>query len=157
MSSGSAIDWETIAKGMIDGTTQFTIDEAAAEAITATNIGMRFFYYRTNLIGDVILPPTLTQITGAEVFFGCTNVHSITVGENVTTIRNDVFRGMGNNMKALIINRVTPPTLTGTNAFLSTDACIVYVPDSAVNDYKTANYWDAYASRIKGISELPTT
>lgn len=152
-----SIDWETIARGMIDGTTQFTIDENVANALQITDIGNRIFYYRANLTGDVILPPSLTAIGGSEIFAGCANLKSVTIGENVASIKNSAFNSIGTSIKALIINRETPPTLSGSYALSGTSQCIIYVPDSAVDTYKAAQYWSEYASRIKGISELPTT
>lgn len=143
---------------MIDFTTQFSIGADVAQALEGMEtLGRRCFYYHTNLIGDVVLPESITNLDNAEAFYCCTSVTSVTIGANCATINATIFQSMGSNMKALIINRVTPPTLSGVNAFSGSPRCVVYVPDAAVDDYKSANYWDSYASRIKGISELPTT
>lgn len=157
--SSSAIDWESIARGMIDLTTQFSIGADVATALEGmTTLGRRLFYNRANLIGDVVLPESITNLSNTEVFSGCYGVTSVTIGANCSAINNTVFHSMGQNMKALIINRATPPTLNGPTPLSGTAQCIIYVPDSAVDTYKTAQYWDYYASgRIKGISELPTT
>lgn len=154
-----SIDWETITRGMIDFTTQFSIGADVATALEGmTTIGARAFRARTNLVGDVVLPNSITNLSNVEIFYGCYGVTSVTIGANCSAINNTVFQTMGPNMKALIINRATPPTLSGSTPLSGTAQCIIYVPDSAVETYKTAQYWDYYASgRIKGISELPTT
>ena len=156
--SGSAIDWESIARGMIDFTTQFSLGADVAQAFEGmTTYGRRCFYSRPNLIGDVVLPESITSLNNSEVFYNCNGVTSVTIGANCSTINNTVFQSMGNAMKALIINRTTPPTLSGANFLSGTASCIIYVPDAAVNDYKTATYWSSYASRISPMSDLPTT
>lgn len=154
-----SIDWETIARGMIDLTTPFSLGADVAAALEGmTTLGRRLFYYRQNLVGDVVLPESITALSNNECFAMCTSVTSVTIGANCSAINSTVFQSMGSNMKALIINRETPPTLSGSLPLSGTGSCIIYVPDSAVETYKTAQYWDYYASsRIKGISELPTT
>lgn len=157
LQSGQSIDWETIARGMIDYTTQFSIDANVAAAFEGlTTIEQRCFRGRSNLIGDVVLPSTLTTIN-SEVFTYCTSITSVTLGENVSNINNTAFTYMGSSMKALVINATTPPTLNGANALSGTPSCIVYVPDASVSTYQGAQYWSAYSSRIKGISERPTS
>ena len=153
--SGSAIDWESIARGMIDGTTQFSIGADVAAALEGiTTLGRRTFYYRPNLVGDVVLPNSITDLNNIEIFSGC-GASSVTIGENCSAINNTVFQYMGVGMKALIINRATPPTLNGATPLSGTPQCIIYVPDEAVEDYKAAQYWSYYANgRIKPISEL---
>ena len=44
----------------------------------------------------------------------------------------------------------------GDSAFYGANSITIYVPDNLVNDYKVASRWSSIASRIKGISELPT-
>ena len=158
-SRSGGIDWETIARGMIDFTTQFSIGADVAQALEGMQtLGRRCFYYHTNLIGDVVLPESITNLGNPEAFCFCTSVTSVTIGANCATIHASVFQSMGTNMKALIINRATPPTLNSGTPLSGTPSCIIYVPDDAVDTYKAAQYWDYYASgRIKGISELPTT
>lgn len=155
-SGGAAIDWESIARGMISNNVQFSIGEDVAAAMEGiTKVFRRCFIYRSNLVGDVYLPTSVTKLNDSEIFFGCSNVTSVTLGENVTAINATAFQEMGSKMKALVIHATTPPTLSGSNALSGTGSCIIYVPDAVVENYKTATYWSQYASRIKGISERP--
>lgn len=57
---------------------------------------------------------------------------------------------------AKIIIGTTNCTLTNANAFKDIGSTgYIYVPDEAVEWYKTATNWSTYADKIKGISELP--
>jgi hypothetical protein len=67
------------------------------------------------------------------------------------------------------LQRTTPPTAdfqsggdTAANGIMGEDVVTlasrgtwIYVPDTAVNTYKTTAGWSVYASRIKGVSERP--
>ena len=96
-----------------------------------TFIGNHWFrtaYFGNNL---VIVPARINDIKSSN-----TNFDSITEIE---------FRS------------TTPPTLSHASLGGSSATYPIYVPDSAVETYKAANNWSSLASRIKGISERPTT
>ena len=46
-----------------------------------------------------------------------------------------------------------PFTLSSSSSLTNGNSCPIYVPDSAVDVYKSATNWSAYSSRIKPISE----
>lgn len=56
------------------------------------------------------------------------------------------------NLTSLTIHFTNVPTI-GNNTFTGADNCIIYVPDDAVNAYKTAPVWENYASRIRAIPQ----
>lgn len=59
------------------------------------------------------------------------------------------------NLSKVIIDNETPPT-RDSNAFASCSSELAfYVPDSAVETYKVATGWTAFADRIKPLSEWP--
>lgn len=58
------------------------------------------------------------------------------------------------SMTALVCKATVPPAFMGGSPFSKCDA-VFYVPDASVEAYKTATNWSSFASRIKGISELP--
>ena len=96
-----------------------------------------------------------TQVTslGPYAFQGCTSLVEITLPASLTSIGNFVFRGC-ESLKYFRINANTPPTLSWAPAFPSTiDA--IYVPDESITAYQEATGWTSYASKIKGISEMP--
>lgn len=70
---------------------------------------------------------------------------------------NTTFRSCS-SMENFIIRSSTVPTIEGGdgNVYMTAfggDSVTIYVPDSALNDYKTATGWANVASKIKGISE----
>ena len=96
-----------------------------------------------------------TQVTslGPYAFQGCVALKEITLPDTLTFIGNYVFRGC-ESLKYFRINANTPPTLSWAPAFPSTiDA--IYVPDESITAYQEATGWTSYASKIKGISEIP--
>lgn len=193
---GGSVDWESIAKGMCDGTTSFEIPEAAGlnptqhrcysrkglASVTipsgASSIGQRCFY-GCNGLESVTLPSTITKIEGsafeacamltsinlentalAEIggtgFAGCSILPSVTIPSTITKIDAQAFR-FCRGLVEVVVLATTPPTL-GTSVFQYTHAdLVIYVPDASVSAYQSATNWTTYASKIKGISERPTT
>lgn len=77
------------------------------------------------------------------------------VFSNVTKIESRAFFN-DKSFETLVLEGNSVATLSDANAFGSTNSTfLVYVPDSLVEDYKSATNWSTYANRIKPISELP--
>lgn len=116
-----------------------------------------------NAVTDSIIDKSITEMVddvvtsiGNFAFYQCA---SLTTADfpAVTSIGSNAF-GSCTNLTALILrNTQQVATLNSTNAFQNSNNCIIYVPDALVEDYKAASNWSTYASRIKGLSELPTT
>ena len=112
------------------------------------------FRYCTSL-KSILLPDGLERI-GASAFFGCTGICHFVLPASINYIDQQVFNrnvDLG-TMEYFIINAITPPVLFGSNAFDHTDNCPLYVPDSSVTAYKTAQNWTRLANRIKPLSEF---
>ena len=90
---------------------------------------------------------------GNYAFRGCTNLTTADFPV-ATSIGSNAFRGC-TNLTTLILRANQVATLANTNAFTSANNAIIYVPDDLVASYQAATNWSTYASRIKGISELP--
>lgn len=153
-SRGGGIDWESIARGMLDGTTPFEIPDG----VDLYNIS-NWLWYRTNLTG-LVFPSTMAAIANAYCQ-GCSGLLQVTIGENITSIGTNAFRECS-NITEMIFEGTTPPTLvttSGASGSLGNPTLTfpIYVPDSAVSAYQSAASWANYASRVKGISERPTT
>ena len=116
---------------------------------SVTSINLRAFQECPSLTA-VTIPDSVTSI-GFDAFMECYGLTSVTIGSGITSIDDNCFYRCL-NLSSITIHATTPPTL-GTNVFLHTNDCPIYVPDSAVNAYKTATNWSTWASRIKPLSE----
>ena len=129
------------------------------------NIGYGAFY-NTQIdsvvdLGNLSIIPDGVYIGGKTrgVFGSCTQLRVAILPSTITTIGTVAFEKCS-NLKGVVIKATTPPTLNNTNAFNSTNNCLIYVPDDGtgaiVQAYKTATNWSSYASRIFPISQLAT-
>lgn len=116
-----------------------------------TSLGGYSFAY--NPLTTLTLHEGLLTI-GDRAFLNNSQLSSVVIPSSVTGMGVMCFAGC-TGMTEMIFSRTTPPTL-GTNAFATTTFTI-YVPDAAVSVYKSESGWSDYTSRIKGISERPTT
>lgn len=102
---------------------------------------------------EIALPETLTSIWGSA-FQYCTSLAKIELPASLRGIGARAFYNCSRlkyiNMKATI-----PPNLASTDAIPSTIGAI-YVPDESVAAYQAATNWSSFASKIKGISEMPS-
>lgn len=84
---------------------------------------------------------------------GCTSLKTVIVGSNVTSIGTQAFQDC-TSLESVEFQGTTPPTLASANAFLNTNSTFkIYVPDSAVSAYKSAQYFSEFASQIYPVSE----
>lgn len=132
-----------------DGTI-FTENNTLTTATIAngiTEIGYGLFE-KAAALKTVTVPASVTTI-GSHVFDNCQKLESVTIEKNskLTSIGEEAFFGCS-SLKEFTILCTTPSTL-GKDALkqLSTDYKI-YVPSSAVETYKTAEGWSAYADHI---------
>lgn len=90
-----------------------------------------------------------------DAFSSCVNLQSIDLTPlanfSKMTYNIDLIRNTP-NLAFIIVLSTTPFPLTS-GALTNGNNCPIYVPDDAVDTYKTATNWSAYASRIKPISE----
>ena len=86
----------------------------------------------------------LTQIEGGA-FAGCTELGSVTLPETILAIGDNAFKGC-TSLKSITLTSSTPP-LIGADAFTDTGDCPIYVPEDALEQYKS--FWNAYADRIQ--------
>ena len=121
---------------------------------TLTSIGTYLFQNCSALTKVNGLGSTQVNILASYAFQDCGALKEITLPATLTNINNYVFRNC-KSLKYFRINANTPPTLSWSPAFPSTiDA--IYVPDESITAYQEATGWTSYASKIKGISEMPT-
>lgn len=97
---------------------------------------------------SVEIPDSITTL--GELFaIYCSGLTSITISSGVTSIGDQAFQYC-TSLISITCLATTPPTL-GRNALVDTNECTIYVPSGSVDAYKTAHYWEGYASRITAI------
>ena len=134
-----------------------------------TTIGAEAFLCDENLL-RIIIPDSVTTI-GDKAFMSCSSLIQVDFGNNVQTIGAQAFaqctvnkgltlpssiktigdRAFNHYSNFVYCKATTPPSL-GEHIFNSLNA--IFVPDEAVNAYKTADGWDAYAEYIHAASEM---
>ena len=138
---------------------------------SVTSISGSAFSYCYNL-QSIVIPSSVTSL-GSYAFSGCSNLKNVVISSGVTSIENNAFSGcsclqgivipssvtsIGSNafsscysLYSVFIEATTPPTLSNTNAFNTSYTKKIYVPASAVDDYKGASNWSNFASIIEAI------
>ena len=104
----------------------------------------------------VIIGNQLTTIYGADysgVFQKCTSLQVADLGTGITDIGQDTFRDC-TSLASIICRAYNPPTLEAGAFRYIPGTTNFYVPHERVNDYKAANGWSEFASRIYSINDL---
>lgn len=146
-SSGAAIDWESIARGMLDFVTQFELPAGLEVNPIAYVLASR------KCVGEVTLMSGSTAI-GMAALYNCT-ASSVIIPSSAVSLAQNTLRT--NHLEEIVVEATTPPTLASTSLPLpsNTHLTSIYVPDASVEAYKAASGWSTYASKIKPISERP--
>lgn len=144
---GESVDWKSMYMSLISGTLQ---DVIVPDGVTA----LRSRIFQTSSVYSISLPSTLTRINN-DACNSASGLQDITIPSSVAYIGINAFVWCS-SLQWVIVESSTPPTLANSNAFNNTNNCPIYVPDSAVNDYKAAAQWSNLASRIFPISDLTT-
>ena len=102
--------------------------------------------------------PEVTEISG-WAFNKCLNLETVDLPKAKRVGGSEVFYYCP-KLTTLILRANEVATLGSSNVFnytpikTSTTEGFIYVPDNLVDSYKSATNWSAYASKIKGLSEL---
>ena len=106
----------------------------------------------SSLVNVPNIPNSVTNMS--STFYGCSSlVTALEIPSGVTDIRY-TFYGC-TSLKEVTFLHTTPPTYTVTLPDYSSLETI-YVPDSAVDAYKTASGWSEFADKFKPLSSKPT-
>lgn len=107
---GSAIDWEGIARGMLDGSTAFEVPPG----VSLGNIADGFvFYNKRGLSGEITIEEGITTL-GMNLFTNCVSLEKVNLPSTLTKIGNDDFKGCTSLVSITIPNSVTT---MGNNCF----------------------------------------
>lgn len=106
--------------------------------------------FRAASIEEAILNEGLLTI--ARSLYNVPQLDNLCIPSTVTDVGNGLlYRATA--CRALIMKPLSPPTITRQDTFAYCTAKI-YVPDNSVNDYKAADVWSLFESRIYGFSQL---
>lgn len=97
--------------------------------------------------------PEVTNIDG-YAFYSCTSLRNIDL-PNVTSLDGNVFSGC--SMENIYLRSKTMCSCSGALDFKSATSLSIYVPESLINSYKTANIWSNYASLFKTLESIELT
>ena len=110
------------------------------------------FYKCTSLVNAPSIPNSVTNMD--STFGGCSSlVTAPEIPDSVTNIEATFYNCT--KLKEATFLHTTPPSY-----FDTLDNCqsleTIYVPDSAIEDYRTATGWSQFASKFKPLSSKPS-
>ena len=108
---------------------------------------------QTKVVADLGKITSLPNHWYSKLF--CDNVECVVLPDTLTSMDTHSMY-MDSGFNTLVMKAVTPPTIQSNTFMQLPSSAVFYVPDASVEAYKGATNWSDYASRIKGISELPT-
>ena len=107
-----------------------------------------------NKLATVSLPDTLTTIA-QNAFTGCSALTALTIPANVETIGANALNIGSESAKAtLTMKPATPPTIQANT--IGANVAKILVPVYALDDYKSATNWAAYADIIEAATPVET-
>lgn len=144
----------SISNNAFSGCTNLPLDKLPKN-LTTLSYGA---FYNCSSIQIKEIPVGITQLAD-NVFRNCTNIRELTCLGNIILMNSACVRNTKLS-KFVLPNITSVPTLSNVDAFYNTPindgSGYIYVPDTLVEDFKVASNWSTYASKIKGLSELPT-
>lgn len=88
-------------------------------------------------------------------FGGCSGLTELTLPQSVSQIEWLAFSNSG--LETLTVQATTPPTLEDVDALNCPYLETIFVPESSVTAYRTAEGWKDYADKIWAIGSTPVT
>lgn len=117
---------------------------------SVTSVGQQAFYNDASLTSVNL--PSATSI-GPYAFQSCYALESIDL-PNATSMGESVFYSC-NKLKKIFLRSKTMCTLGGSPNLIPES--VIYVPESLIDSYKTANWWSNYASHFKTLESIKLT
>ncbi len=116
-----------------------------------TSISNTAFYGCQELV-EMEIPGSVISI-GDNAFYCCYKLSSVTLPQSVTTIGAGAFYNCS-ALASINCEAKTPPTIGGYYTFYNVPRSIpVYVPESSVSVYKSAEYWSEFTN-FQAIPEI---
>ena len=120
---------------------------------SVTSIGLDAFRGCSGLT-SLTIPEGVTSI-GGWAFYGCSSLTSLTIPSSVTSIDSRAFMSCSSLTEVYCYGEIVPTTDWEAFQSSSIDNATLYVPASALDDYKTTEPWSRFKN-IVGIGEFLT-
>ena len=114
----------------------------------------KYMFYTCKIDTQFVLPDTINSIEDNAFYYS--DIDSIVMGANVSSIGNSAFEGC--KFKYIDFSSHTfVPTLPSTNVFKNVlSDCKIIVPDNLYEEWVAATYWKAFAAYIIKKSDWDT-
>ena len=122
----------------------------AAETSALWRIG-NWAFYNCHQLQHLTIPESITEI-GDAAFYGCTYLEDMTLPSTMRKIGDNTF-ALCSKLQKIHVLALVPPTICAKTFYDVNRAIPVYVPDEAVEDYKSDTYWQEF--NIIGESDAP--
>lgn len=106
-----------------------------------TDMGNYAFSYCESL-KQITLPKNLTNLL-ANTFYQCDNLTSVTIGSHMENIDPNAFIFCYKIDTIISLNN-NPPTVNSRFTTIDPNTCVLYVPHSAISNYRVAPIWGAF-------------
>lgn len=110
-----------------------------------------YVFYACQRLENVTIPNGITSIGDSAIRY-CKNLKNVDISEDVLSIGSKAL-GECTKLERIIVRRKTPPIIQADTFLYMPAACVVEVPLEAVEAYKSAEYWSAFANKIVAIKE----
>ena len=117
-----------------------------------TKIG-EYAFYDCNKLEEVVTGGALTQVDKGA-FQYCNSLRLVTVGENVKEIGEYALANC-TSLEEVRVLATTPPKLSWTTCYGSSETFVIYVHPNSLKEYKNAEVWSYKANYIFADPNIP--
>ena len=128
---------------------QYSLHDVNPEYIVpegVTTIGANAFYACGSL-KSVTFPNTVTKIEGG-VFIGCYALTSVTFPSSLTHLGEQIF-GKNTPVTEIHCQAIIPPISNDSFSKFNTGTCTLYVPQGSKTSYEAAEYWKTFTNIVE--------